>query len=197
MGLLTQLIGPSKLSHSKTRKNKHKDRTCQRELERLHTKYLADTEVIDRATGHLESLEKATSRVRTPTKMAINIKPLVLNRDNEQFKTEWQAAIAESEKKLMKTVTDHLKRVICYLQNKCSMNSLYLRINVGTCKWIMHIDFTLQFTLQFFSQSRILPYNFTHENGEPQKIFKNHILQRVSFVHVFHLGFMHLTTHTL
>ena len=112
VGLLTQLIGPSKLSHSKTRKNKHKDKTCQQELERLHAKYLADTEVIDRATGHLDLLEKATSRGRMPTKMAINIKPLVLNRDNEQFKSEWQAAIAESEKKLMKTVTDHLKRVI-------------------------------------------------------------------------------------
>ena len=44
--------------------------------------------------------------------MAINIKPLVLNKDNEQFKREWQAAIEESEKKVMKTVTDHLRRVI-------------------------------------------------------------------------------------
>ena len=42
----------------------------------------------------------------------------------------------------------------------------------GTCTWIMHIDFTSQFTLQFFSRSRILPYNFTHENDEQQKIFK-------------------------
>ena len=35
--------------------------------------------------------------------MAINIKPLVLNKDNEQFKREWQAAVQESEAKLMQT----------------------------------------------------------------------------------------------
>ena len=63
--------------------------------------------MIDRATGHLEALEKATCRGRMPTKMAINIKSLVLNKDNEQFKREWQAVFQIGGNKLLKeTVWD-------------------------------------------------------------------------------------------
>ena len=44
--------------------------------------------------------------------MTINIKPLVLNKENEPFKGEWQAAIHDSERKLLQTVQDHLQMLI-------------------------------------------------------------------------------------
>ena len=109
-GLLTQFLGPSKLS--KRRSSTTADKLFQLELEKLHEKYLRDTETLDRAKAHLDSLQKAADRGRIPAKMTINIKPLVINKDNEQFKMEWQSAIQESERKLLKTVIDHLQRTI-------------------------------------------------------------------------------------
>ena len=58
------------------------EKTFQQELEKFYTKYLSDTNTLDRATGHLESLQKAASAGRIPAKMTINIKPLVLNKEN-------------------------------------------------------------------------------------------------------------------
>lgn len=77
-----------------------------------------DTETLERATGHLESLQKAASVGRIPTKMAINIKPLVLNKENKQFKREWQAAIHDSKRRLLQTVQDHPQRVIDQTQTE-------------------------------------------------------------------------------
>ena len=68
--------------------------------------------------------------------MAINIKPLVLNKDNKQFKCEWQAAVQESEAKLMQTVKNHLSRVITQTQTgiRQASNETYKRLKTITDK---------------------------------------------------------------
>ena len=43
--------------------------------------------------------------------MAINIQPLVIQRDNERFKQEWQLAIQQNEAKPMETVQSVLNRI--------------------------------------------------------------------------------------
>ena len=102
-------------------------------MDKFHEKYLRDTETLDGATGHLDSLQKAAARGRIPAKMTIKIKLLVLNKDNEQFKTEWQTAIQDSKRKLLKTVLDHLQRMIeqTNADIRRSTNEMYKRLKAS------------------------------------------------------------------
>ena len=49
---MTQLIRPSLVSRKKASTMEHKEKTLQLELEKFHSKYLSETEVLDRATKH-------------------------------------------------------------------------------------------------------------------------------------------------
>ena len=75
------------------------------------SQYLEDTEVLDRATAHLTALTKAESRGKTPAKLTITIKPMVIEKEDPQFKADWAKAIAESEKSLVQTLKNHLSKV--------------------------------------------------------------------------------------
>ena len=61
---------------------------------------------------HLSALRKAEARGKTPTGMAILVKPMVLGREDPQFKLAWSIAIDNAEKNLMSTLQAHLNRVI-------------------------------------------------------------------------------------
>lgn len=72
--------------------------------------YLLDTHILDRARAHLQSLQKAEAQGKTPAKMAIAIKPTVLEKEDARFKTEWPTAIQDAEKNLSKTIQAYLMR---------------------------------------------------------------------------------------
>lgn len=46
------------------------------------------------------------------TKMNINIRPLVIQKNDETFKIEWQTDVKQNETKLMDTVQTHSTRTI-------------------------------------------------------------------------------------
>lgn len=113
--LLTQFIGPgpSRTQHKcKKTITGIRENALKLELDKFHNKYLAETDTLDRASGHLKALEKAKSRGHTPTKMAITIQPLVIQRNDETFKREWQTAVKHTENRLIETVQTHLSRII-------------------------------------------------------------------------------------
>ena len=115
LGLLTQYIGPRRTAirdterpHSSSRgKDLEKE-----ELDKLKRKYLQKAEICDRATSHLEALDKVVDSGRIPAKLKITTKPLVVNKDDPRFQSEWQAAIRQSENSLIDCIRTHLNRVI-------------------------------------------------------------------------------------
>ena len=74
------------------------------------SEYLSDTDTLDRAKSHLAALQKAELQGKMPVKLAITIKPLVIDKEDSQFMAEWNSAITEAERSLMKTLQSHLTR---------------------------------------------------------------------------------------
>ena len=112
-GLYTLFIGPgTSTTYRKRTATENRELALKQELDKFHAKYLADTDTLDRASNHLEALQKARASERTPAKMKINIQPLVIQQEDDTFKQEWQAAIKQGEAKLMETVQKHLGRII-------------------------------------------------------------------------------------
>ena len=72
---------------------------------------------------HLTALQKAESRGKTPAKLAITIKPLVIEKEDAQFKTEWNSAIEKAEKSLIQTLQSHLTRVVDKTTQKIKMTA--------------------------------------------------------------------------
>ena len=64
--------------------------------------------MLDRAKAHLTSLNRAEVRGKI---LSINIKPIVLDKEDPEFKAEWAKAIAEVEKSLLRTLQTHLAKV--------------------------------------------------------------------------------------
>ena len=75
------------------------------------SRYLEETDTLDRAKSHLASLNRAEVRGRTPAKLSITIRPMVIDKDNPEFKAEWNKAIEAAEKSLLKTLQTHLNKV--------------------------------------------------------------------------------------
>ena len=115
-GILTQFIGPRVQTNSSgsTVHTDEDNNTAKiaREIESFNNHYLDSTQILDRATNHLKSLQSATSDQRTPAKLRITIKPLVIQKDDPTFVTDWNNAIKTSEMMLCKSLIDHLNRVI-------------------------------------------------------------------------------------
>ena len=66
-------------------------------------------DIHDRAMSHQEALSKAMSRGRTPTRLKITIKPMVIDKEDPQFVAKWETAIRQSEQKLANILIEHLK----------------------------------------------------------------------------------------
>ena len=73
---------------------------------------MPDTDTMDRASCHLEALQWLEPEAEHLTKMKINIQPMVIQKDDNVFKQEWQSAIKQGEAKLMETMQNHLNRII-------------------------------------------------------------------------------------
>ena len=58
--------------------------------------------------AHHESLSRAVARGKLPMKLRINVKPVVADSDCPKFQKNWREAIRNTEKSMVKTLTDHL-----------------------------------------------------------------------------------------
>ena len=112
LGLLTQYLGPSGTSTTRRRRRTDPEDAVERQKQEFKRKYLDLTELIDRATGHLESLENARSKGRTPARLRITIKPVVVRGDDDNFKIKWAQACKRAELLLIQVLLDHLQNVI-------------------------------------------------------------------------------------
>ena len=81
----------------------------EREINTFKERYLELIDVLDRASSHQEALSKAAARDRTPARLKIQIKPMVIDKDNPTFVANWKKAVRECERKLTETIIDHLK----------------------------------------------------------------------------------------
>ena len=110
LSFLTQYIGPPK--PSKTDRPSRKEAQITKEVTSFMENYLELVGTLDRATGHKESLTRAVQRGRTPAKLRITIKPLVMNREEPKFTTAWDRAVRKCETTLVKVITDHLDNTV-------------------------------------------------------------------------------------
>ena len=67
---------------------------------------------LDRARSHLDSLTHAVQKNRIPNKLRINVKPLVIDKENPTFVRKRNDAILKAELELTKAITEHLQDVI-------------------------------------------------------------------------------------
>ena len=91
LGLLTQYLD---VSGSSTRRRHRTDpeNAVEKQKDDFKKKYLEVTELLDRATSQLESLSNAKSKGRTPIRLCITIKPLVVRSEDEDLKIKWAQA---------------------------------------------------------------------------------------------------------
>ena len=111
LGLLTQYLGPAGPS-SQTRRKPNLEDTIQRQTESFKKKYLEFTELLDRATSHLESLLIAKNKGRTPARLRITTKPVVVRSDDSDLQLQWAQACRKGELLLIEVLINHLEKVV-------------------------------------------------------------------------------------
>ena len=94
----------------------HQTNPDEREIDRItaefKSKYENLVDSLDRAKGHRTSLGQAKQRGRTPAKLQISIRPMVVNRENPEFQGNWERAVKQSEGILLDTLINHLDSFI-------------------------------------------------------------------------------------
>ena len=111
--LLTQYIGPRKPNPVQT--SRHGDspsNLVDQHMSRFKEVFLEKTDKLDRARSHLDSLTRAVQKNRIPNKLRINVKPLVIDKENPTFVRKWNDAIRRAELELTKIIIEHLQDVI-------------------------------------------------------------------------------------
>ena len=116
LGLLTQFIGPPVASTQNQTMGNGTDQNNDGEIDQITAHFKSQYEdlvdSLDRAKGHKTSLGQAKQKGRTPAKLQISIRPMVVNRDNPEFQRNWERAIKQSEGILLDTLTNHLDSFI-------------------------------------------------------------------------------------
>ena len=112
-GILTQYIGPS----TKPKTNNHSDdedrkhQAASKELDSFKKQYTADTDLRDRADNHLESLNRAVRKGRTPKGLTVDVQPNCVKKEDPTLKSEWTTCKATAEHGFTNILTRHLERV--------------------------------------------------------------------------------------
>ena len=112
LGLLTQYIGQlakTDRSRATTSRDWLRQTELEKEIDTFKERYLELIDVLDRASSHQEALSKTAARDRTPARIKIQIKPMVIDKDNPTFVANWEKAVRECERKLTETIINHLK----------------------------------------------------------------------------------------
>lgn len=109
-GVLTQYIGPST---SATTDQPPTGETSQlaAETERFKKLYIEKTNILDRANNHAESLQSSLAKGKIPNKPQITVKPMVINKEDPTFTSEWSQLIKQNEVAMINCIVRHLQRV--------------------------------------------------------------------------------------
>ena len=92
----TQYIGPSPTTSRKNRDNT--STVVEDKITNFRSKYLQQTEMLDKAKAHLTALKSAEARGKTPAGMSITMKPMILEREDPHFKSAWAMVINSAKK---------------------------------------------------------------------------------------------------
>ena len=85
LNLLTQYIGPGTTDNNTPLTPSRQQRENEQGRSRFLGAHQDLVDMLDRATGHKVALERALALERTPAKLKINIKPLVIQCDDPIF----------------------------------------------------------------------------------------------------------------
>ena len=107
LGLLTQYLGSSG-SSTQTRCKSNPEDVIEKQTEDFK-KYLEFTELLDWANSHLESLLQAKSKARTPTRLQITTKPVVVHSEDEELKIKWAQPCRQGKLLLIEVLLNHLR----------------------------------------------------------------------------------------
>ena len=132
----------------------HPADTPSAELERLKRIFLQKTEILDRATNHLESLTRAMEKGNTPAKLRITVKPLVVKADDPLFQKEWADAITDAQSKLITTIQRHLGRTARTANLQIREETDKIRIQLSTSNTIQEVDAAIKNTLDEANRTR-------------------------------------------
>ena len=80
----------------------------QKQTDDFKRKFCEFTELLD----HLESLLQAKTKGRTPTRLRITTKPVVVCSEDEDLKIKWVQACIQGELLLIEVLLNHLEKVI-------------------------------------------------------------------------------------
>ena len=103
-------------------------------IQHHRSQYLEETDTLDWAKSHLTSLNRAEVRGRIPAKLSITIRPMVIDKDDPEFKSEWNKAIEAAEKSLLKTLQTHLSKVISKATDKIRQLAKQLITKIKTIR---------------------------------------------------------------
>ena len=112
LGILTQYIGLAQPANSTSKNRDNTEQNIDKLTNKFKAKYEELVDSLDRAKGHKLSFEQARQRGRTPNKLQITIKPMVVNRDNAEFQSDWDKAVKKSEGILLDALQTHLGKFI-------------------------------------------------------------------------------------
>ena len=103
LGILTQFIGKA----GEEPANNPTMSSVNLLMEEFKEEYSDLVDTLDRANGHLDALKAAKTRGRTPLKLRITIKPMVIEKDRPEFQAAWEQAIRNCENLLINTLIEH------------------------------------------------------------------------------------------
>ena len=68
--------------------------------------------MLDRARTHQDSLKVSKAKGKIPNKLQIRIQPLVIDKDQPEFKQKWVKTVKDCETKLVDFLIEHLENTI-------------------------------------------------------------------------------------
>ena len=130
LGILTQYIDPSQPTNPTRLQADNPDQNIERLTNKFKAKYEELVDSLDREKGHKLSLDQAKQRGRTPNKLQIAIKPMVVKSEDPEFQRNWDKAIKESEGILLDALQTHLDKYIKMTNEKIRKTAKQTWLNI-------------------------------------------------------------------
>ena len=117
LGILTQFIGKAAGESANNNINPTTS-SINHLMDEFKEEYSNLVDTLDRAYSHLDALKAAKMRGRTPLKLRITIKPMVIKKDRTEFQTALERAIRNCKNLLLNKLIEHLKTNAMKTNNK-------------------------------------------------------------------------------